>query len=254
MPHNQLVRLIYEACNDPKLWGRFLTRFAGTVRSDMAGLLTQDKAGSWARIQAAVGIDGESRKSYEQYFVSRNPWLARRNICPGAVETEEQILNLRELVRTEFYRDFLEPHSWLHGCSAVTNVEAATFSGLYALRTPRNGRFGCDEIELCRYLAPHIQIAARIQQRIADLEITVERLRAGEMDAKTLSSLDLTPAETRLAIALFKGQSVEGYAKESGISINTARWHVKQIYAKTGVKRQSELIQRLLKQHCRSAA
>ena len=74
------------------------------------------------------------------------------------------------------------------------------------------------------------------------------------MDAKTLSSLDLTPAETRLAIALFKGQSVEGYAKESGISINTARWHVKQIYAKTGVKRQSELIQRLLKHHCRSAA
>ena len=56
------------------------------------------------------------------------------------------------------------------------------------------------------------------------------------------------------AIALFKGQSVEGYAKESGISINTARWHVKQIYAKTGVKRQSELIQRLLKHHCRSAA
>ena len=74
------------------------------------------------------------------------------------------------------------------------------------------------------------------------------------MDAKTLSTLELTPAETRLAIALFKGQSVETYAKEIGISINTARWHVKQIYAKTGVKRQSELIQMLLKHHCRPAA
>jgi len=55
----------------------------------------------------------------------------------------------------------------------------------------------------------------------------------------------LTPAETRLAIALFKGQSVEAYAKEAGVSINTARWHVKRIYAKTGVKRQTELIQML---------
>jgi DNA-binding CsgD family transcriptional regulator len=67
------------------------------------------------------------------------------------------------------------------------------------------------------------------------------------MDNKTLAKLSLTPAETRLAIALFKGQSVEAYAKDTGISINTARWYVKQIYAKTGVKRQTELIRMLLK-------
>jgi DNA-binding CsgD family transcriptional regulator len=67
------------------------------------------------------------------------------------------------------------------------------------------------------------------------------------MDIQTLAKLSLTPAETRLAIALFKGQSVEAYAKEVGISINTARWYVKQIYAKTGVKRQTDLIRLLLK-------
>jgi DNA-binding CsgD family transcriptional regulator len=72
------------------------------------------------------------------------------------------------------------------------------------------------------------------------------------MDTKTLAKLSLTPAETRLAIALFKGQSVEAYAKEAGISINTARWHVKQIYAKTGVKRQTELIRMLLKTTARA--
>ena len=65
------------------------------------------------------------------------------------------------------------------------------------------------------------------------------------MDIQTLANLSLTPAETRIAIALVKGQSVEAYAKEAGISINTARWYVKQIYAKTGVKRQTELIRML---------
>lgn len=255
MPHSALVRLIYEAIDDSRLWSPFLAKFADSVRADTAGLLTQCKTGGWARFRAAVGIDSESRKVYEEYFVSRNPWLQRRrDISAAAVETEEQVLNFEELVKTEFYHDFLRPHSWLHGCSAVTNVEAATFSSLYALRAPRNGHFGRDEIELCRYLAPHIQTAARIQQRISDLEIALEQLRVGEMDAKTLFSLGLTPAETRLAVALFKGQSVEAYAKEAGISINTARWHVKQIYAKTGVNRQSELIQRLLKHHCRPAA
>ena len=116
MPHNGLVRLIYEAIDEPQLWSQLLARFADTVHADTAGLLTQDKTGDWAKIFAAVGIDSESRKLYEDYFVSRNPWLQRRNICIGAVETAEQLVNPRELVKTDFYYDFLRPLSWFSRC------------------------------------------------------------------------------------------------------------------------------------------
>jgi DNA-binding CsgD family transcriptional regulator len=249
MPQNALVRLIYEAANEPLLWEAFLTRFAEAVHAETAGLLIQDKAGQWARILAAVGTDTASRKSYEEYFVSRNPWLPRRKPLTGNVETGEQILSNRELVKTEFYRDFLKPNMWLHTCSAVTNVDESTFSCVGALRSPRSRAFTSDEIGLFWYLAPHLETAARIHQRIVDLEATLDRLLVGEMDTKTLAKLSLTPAETRLAIALFKGQSVEAYAKEAAISINTARWYVKQIYTKTGVKRQTELMHMLLKCH-----
>ena len=249
MPQNALVRLIYEAADDPLLWDGFLTKFAEVVHADTAGLLIQDKAGQTGKIVAAVGIDLVSRTSYEKYFVPRNPWLPRRKMLTGNVASGEQLLSNRELVKTEFYNDFLKPNIWLHGCGTITNVEDSTFSSLYALRTPRHRAFDSNELELCGYLAPHIQTAARIQQRITELEMALDRLRVGEMDAKTLYTLGLTPAETRLAIALFKGQSVETYAKEAAISINTARWHVKQIYAKTGAKRQSELIQMFLKCH-----
>jgi DNA-binding CsgD family transcriptional regulator len=251
MSQNALVRLIYEAVDDPLVWDAFLTKFAEAVHSETAGLLTQDKAGQRARILATVGMDSVARKSYEDYFVSCNPWLRRRTVSPGTVETGEQILSNRELVRTEFYHDFLKPNIWLHACSAVTNVADSTFSSLYALRSPRNRAFTTSEIELCSSLAPHLQTAARIRQRIVDLGATLDRLLVGEMDTKALAKLALTPAQTRLASALFKGQSVEAYARETAISIGTARWHVNQIYAKTGVKRQSELIQMLLKCHRR---
>ena len=122
-------------------------------------------------------------------------------------------------MKTHFYRDFLRPHSWFHGCSAITNVDDRRFPCFYALRAPRYVAFGRDEIELCRYLAPHIQTAARIQQRIADQELTLDRLRAGEMDPKTLSILGLTPAETRLAIALFKGQSVKHMRRKPELAV-----------------------------------
>jgi DNA-binding CsgD family transcriptional regulator len=247
MSQNALVRLIYEAVDDPLVWDPFLTKFAEAVQTETAGLCTEDKAGQWGRNLATIGIDPAARKSYEEYFFSRDPWQGRRKLFAGNVETGEQLFSNRELVRTEFYNDFLKPNGWLHECSAVTRVGKSTFSRIFTLRSPRGGAFTSEEIELCSYLVPHLQTAARIQQRIVDLEATVDRLLACEMDTKTLAKLSLTPAETRIAIALFKGQSVEAYAKEAGISINTARWHVKQIYAKTGVKRQTELIRMLLK-------
>src|SRR5215468_6929518 len=97
MPQNALVRLIYEAANDPLLWDAFITKFAEAVHAETAGLLTQDKAGQWAKLLATVGMDTASRKSYEEYFVSCNPWLPRRKVFTGNVETGEQVLSNREL-------------------------------------------------------------------------------------------------------------------------------------------------------------
>ncbi|HKE25391.1 MAG TPA: helix-turn-helix transcriptional regulator [Bryobacteraceae bacterium] len=247
MSQNALVRLIYEAVDDPLLWDAFLAKFAEAVHAETAGLCTEDKAGKWGRNIATVGMDPASRKSYEEYFISRDPWQGRRKMFAGNVETGEQLFSNRELVKTEFYNDFLKPNGWLYECSTVTNVETSTFSRLFTLRPPRSGAFTSEEIGLCSYLAPHLETAARIRQRIVDLEATVDRLVVGEMDTHRLAKLSLTPAETRLAIALFQGQSVEAYAKEAGVSINTARWYVKRIYAKTGVRRQTELIRLLLK-------
>ena len=91
MPQNALVGLIYEAVNDPLLWDAFLNKFTEAVHSETAGLLTQDKAGQSARVLATVGMDSAARKSYEEYFVSRNPWLPRRTVSAGTVETGERL-------------------------------------------------------------------------------------------------------------------------------------------------------------------
>jgi len=90
-------------------------------------------------------------------------------------------------------------------------------------------------------------LGSRTLARTAGLDATLDRLLAGEVDASTLAKLSLTPTESRVAMALFKGQSVGAYAKEAGISINTVRWYVKQIHAKTGVRCQTELFRLLLK-------
>ena len=52
----------------------------------------------------------------------------------------------------------------------------------------------------------------------------------------------LTPAETALSIQLANGLSLEEAAEALNIRRNTARAHLRAIFSKTGVRRQTELV------------
>lgn len=61
--------------------------------------------------------------------------------------------------------------------------------------------------------------------------------------ARTLQAgFDLTQAEARLAVALGSGSDLHTEALKLGVSPETMRKHLKSIFAKTGVRRQSELV------------
>ncbi|HEY5211089.1 MAG TPA: helix-turn-helix transcriptional regulator [Stellaceae bacterium] len=57
----------------------------------------------------------------------------------------------------------------------------------------------------------------------------------------------LTPAEAAVANALADGKSVDEIAASAGITLNTARTHLKNIFAKTGTNRQATLVGLLLR-------
>jgi DNA-binding CsgD family transcriptional regulator len=60
------------------------------------------------------------------------------------------------------------------------------------------------------------------------------------------SLLNLTPAEARLARALASGLALDEASRAAGILPNTGRTHLKRIFAKTGISRQSDLISLLV--------
>ena len=62
----------------------------------------------------------------------------------------------------------------------------------------------------------------------------------------------LTAAEARLASALSKGQDLDGAAAAFGVSPQTVRSQLKTIFAKTGWRRQAELVARVA--HVRSTS
>jgi DNA-binding CsgD family transcriptional regulator len=57
----------------------------------------------------------------------------------------------------------------------------------------------------------------------------------------------LTPMETRLAMGLVEGNSLDHCCHELGIRRSTGRMHVRNLFVKTGVRRQAELVSLLLR-------
>jgi DNA-binding CsgD family transcriptional regulator len=56
----------------------------------------------------------------------------------------------------------------------------------------------------------------------------------------------LTGAEARLLQALVRGERVGTYAKNAGITLNTAKGYLKQLFSKTQTRRQSDLLRLVL--------
>ena len=54
--------------------------------------------------------------------------------------------------------------------------------------------------------------------------------------------LDLTPTESRVATGLMQGRSLADVAEDLGVTMNTARTHLKRIFEKTRTSRQGELV------------
>lgn len=64
-----------------------------------------------------------------------------------------------------------------------------------------------------------------------------------EVAADALASMHgLTPSESRLAEGMLLGLQLAGIARRARVSINTVRTQLKQLFAKTATRRQSELV------------
>lgn len=80
---------------------------------------------------------------------------------------------------------------------------------------------------------------------VAVFAVDPDLCRAG-LEAALAERYDLTAAETRLALGLADGKTLAAIAQEVGVTRETARWTLKQVFLKTGTRRQVDLVRLLL--------
>ncbi|MDE0605169.1 MAG: LuxR C-terminal-related transcriptional regulator [bacterium] len=83
--------------------------------------------------------------------------------------------------------------------------------------------------------------------QLAALVLIVDPVARPRVDADLVAEvLGLTAAESLVAVALATGETVAGIAHAQGCAESTVRTHVKRIYRKLGIRKQTELLQRIM--------
>ena len=84
-------------------------------------------------------------------------------------------------------------------------------------------------------------------RRVAALVLVVDPESRVRVDPELVgAALGLTPAESRLAVMVATGYSLRTVAALTRRTEGTVRWHMKQIFRKQGISRQSDLVRRVL--------
>jgi DNA-binding CsgD family transcriptional regulator/PAS domain-containing protein len=74
------------------------------------------------------------------------------------------------------------------------------------------------------------------------LMILQDEIDENALKAMLNDNYDLSPSEVRTVIGVLTQNGLAAVAKHSGVSVETVRFHMKRIFAKTGTCRQSELV------------
>ena len=83
--------------------------------------------------------------------------------------------------------------------------------------------------------------------RVAALVLVVDPESQTTIDADLVRvTMGLTPAQSRVAAMLAEGRTLREIAAVAGCTVGTVRWHLKQIFRRQGITRQTELVRRVL--------
>ena len=163
-----LIAAIYEAGMDFSLWPYVLGRIASAFGVASASMARQGRTPSecWG---FAVGIDPIIPENYFKYYYGVDPlWQGMMSMPAGTVHTDTMVVPRRELVRTEFFNDFLVPQTIDGLINAVVLVE----DGRQSIVTLHgNKQFDEGHVALYKLLVPHLQRAVQINIKLARAEL-----------------------------------------------------------------------------------
>ena len=192
----ELLTQIYEGVLQDKPWRSFLPLLRRVMDAQVVSLVLRPPAAGDKGVilncqrsdkdELADPEDWEAVHYREQFFAI-DPFV---NLPPGKVVTQRELVPDEELLRSEYYLNYLKPIGLFH----ILGVDTVEPDGMEArLRIARRqGEAAFDESHkaLCETLLPHLRRAIQIHARINRTE-SERDLYAGAVDQLAVATLIL---------------------------------------------------------------
>ncbi len=175
---DSLVDLVYEAVLDPTRWNDFAERLSDTMGATSAVLfrMATEHCGPEFFGFGMTEIELQGLSDYQAYYHRVDDLaisIEKNSLRFGDCVTARSNLGLDGLHRSEWYNDFLLKYGYAHAGGLIMSEKAEgqgqrlAFTGL---RARSNDDFEEFDFTVCRYLAPHINRAVRISEKLASVE------------------------------------------------------------------------------------
>ena len=217
---SKLLEGLYEAAADPALWDLTLEKIAAHCHATSAALLMHNRSSELHSVARNWQVDPEGTRLYQKHYWSHDIWAQRGATVARRewVGTSEQLCSFDEFSRSEYYNDFLQSLDIAHAAFALLHRsgEGESVVGIY--RGPNQGEFEESDLDLLRFLAPHIRRAFKLHQHIADLKSRSAGLAAA-LDMLH-SGVVLIGADARIVMVNRAAEAI--LAKQDGLIATSA--------------------------------
>lgn len=167
-----LVGIIYDCVDNEVLWPVFLERFAALLDAKIGTFYIHDTRTQRGASEIVRGMDPAYDRAYRSYYAPKNVYMTHGKslLITGNVTTSEELCPDGEVLKSEFYNDWIRPQGLRSGINGVLFNQASLAGSIGAIRTSSAKPFSEMHKRFLRSLMPHLQRAVALKRRIAQLE------------------------------------------------------------------------------------
>ena len=166
-----LLGSLYDAASDASRWEPFLQQLAKASQAHAAALVMHQVGPELHAVTASWGLDPEGLSLYESHYGPLDVWVGRARQVPVAHAClSQELCSMEEFVKTEIYNDFMSRFGIEHGMFGIIENTASRAASISLYRDRSGSEFNPSDLDILRFLSPHIQRAFKLHFQFASLQ------------------------------------------------------------------------------------
>jgi hypothetical protein len=160
----RLKATVSAAAADPALWTAFVEELSEVLGGAAVVLTLRPPCGGSADGVVTAGIAPAFRRAYADTYYARDPWVERMAARPAAIAFGYELVPRWDLLRTEFYREWMAPQHLLPELTIaglILRRSTQPVSTLAAFRWRTTRMLQLEDVDLLRQLLPLLREAVR---------------------------------------------------------------------------------------------